>query len=48
MYWTKYWLQAMTPPGGMWLIYKHEAREHKASECGVLIDQLHPDWGCQK
>ena len=38
----------ITRPGGMSLIYKHDARGREAPGGGVLINQIHPDWACQK
>ena len=38
----------ITRPGGMYLIYKHDARGREAPEGGVLINQIHPDWACHK
>ena len=40
--------QVITHPGGMYLIFKHDARGHEAPEGGVLINQIHPDWACHK
>ena len=33
----------ITHPGGIWLIYKHDPRGHKAPEGGVLINQPYPN-----
>ena len=34
----------MTPPGGTWLIYKHDSQGCKKPKGGVLINQSYPDW----
>ena len=45
---TSAYVLAMTPPGGMWLIYKHEAGGRKVLECGMLSNQPQLLFSCQK
>ena len=36
----------ITPPGGIWLIYKHNPQGWKTPEGGVLVSQPYPNWRC--